>query len=122
MSDDEVYSDCFDTDDDEEETTTVQTTVNAKKTNVVSHATRLPEKQEPKLRDLFNATLILLKRVEVYSVEHAEEWRAPTNMLEMLQLVQQVSFTLASIKAHYIHAYTHVTAEIVNQTTFYCPS
>ena len=94
MSDDEVYSDSFDTDDDEPEATSSQTNVNA---NKAQKKCAESDMQATNLHDLFNGTLVLLKIVEAYSIEHARDWRAPTNMLEMLQLVQKVVYFQCSI-------------------------
>lgn len=83
MSGDEVYSESFDSDDSDTETT---------KTTQVSTTKASAEKMdgnETVLR-LFNATLVLIKRVEAYSLAHADDWHAPSNMSEMLKLVQQL--------------------------------
>ena len=87
MSGDEVYSESFDSDDSDNETT---------KTTQVSTTKASAEKMdgnETVLR-LFNATLVLIKRVEAYSLAHADDWHAPSNMSEMLKLVQQVGSLL----------------------------
>ena len=85
----EDYSDSFDTDEDEKTTAAnTQTNVNIKTTSEKDVGSE--EIQSLDLHDLFNGTLILLKKLEAYSAEHSEDWRAPTNMLEMLHLVQKV--------------------------------
>lgn len=85
MSDDEDYSESFDTDNDEPETTSVEAN-----TSKIQEKCSESDMQTTNLHALFSGTLVLIKKVEAYSIEHPRDWRAPTNMLQMLQLVQKV--------------------------------
>lgn len=95
MSDDEDYSDSFDTDNDETETTSVEAN-----SNKVQEKCTESDMQATNLHALFGGTLVLIKIVEAYSIEHARDWRAPTNMLEMLQLVQKLCRTYPELREY----------------------